>query len=193
MQASDSPQRDKPRLWLVIHFGKSSVLGPAMRGHLYCPRLFLSQQRRAAGVTKPAWPIKPNLSATWHSRAGFLTPLLNPSVVERLVTRTRDLGTDTHVYMPLQSTGAAQDDDAGEYLTLHSNDTLFLSERHHHLCTCPRPLLRVHNPRPTCAVPAGGCTCVIGYCVGTGGTPVGNAGKTPGASDTAGGTMLGTP
>lgn len=47
--------------------------------------------------------------------------------------------------------------------------------------------------RPTCAVLAGGCTWVIGYCVGTGGTPVGNAGKTPGANDTAGGTMLGTP
>lgn len=47
--------------------------------------------------------------------------------------------------------------------------------------------------RPTCAVLAAGCTCVIGYCVGTGGTPVGNAGKTPGANDTAGGTMLGTP
>lgn len=40
---------------------------------------------------------------------------------------------------------------------------------------------------------AGGCTCVIGYCVGTGGTPVGNAGKTPGANETAGGTMLGIP
>lgn len=42
---------------------------------------------------------------------------------------------------------------------------------------------------------AGGCTCVIGYCVGTGagGTPVGNAGKTPGANETAGGTMFGTP
>lgn len=46
---------------------------------------------------------------------------------------------------------------------------------------------------PTWPVLAGGGTCVIGYCVGTGGTPVGNAGKTPGANETAGGTMLGTP
>ena len=29
--------------------------------------------------------------------------------------------------------------------------------------------------------------CVVGYCVDTGGTPAGKAGKTPGASETAGG------
>lgn len=33
----------------------------------------------------------------------------------------------------------------------------------------------------------------MGYCVGTGGTPVGNVVKTPGANGTAGGTMPGTP
>lgn len=37
----------------------------------------------------------------------------------------------------------------------------------------------------------GGCICVIGYCVGTGGILVGNVGKILGVNEIVGGIMFG--